>query len=308
MSQPPLDEQAIEMILRNESGYPFELEIARRMAEAGYIVEPNYGFQDHDTGQSRELDFRAVGFTPLRRRTSEFVTTIVLGSCKSNRVPYVFFTRPPLPTSRQFLHTDLPIAGYPLRIYINDFEQYSLEEYLNLHKVLHIGKPDKVSSQFCELTWDKNGKKHKVGQDKDGQGAIFKDIYVPLVKAMSRELEDSSDILQPSSRESPPLYEIYYPLLVVRGPLFEYYFPANGTPVVRKAEHIILSRSYRSETVTCHYAIDVVHESYLERYLDLIDKEVLSFRNLIRHHRGDLVRSVERLVALSEDAAKFRAL
>lgn len=295
----PLDEQIIEQVLRDKSGYPFELEIARRVAAAGYTVEPNYSFEDHDSGESRELDFHAFALKPANGK-SEAINVAILASCKNNQQPYVFFTRKPL-LSRSFLESDLPIGGYPLEIYENDFEKYALEEYLELHKLLHIGKADTVSSQFCEIAQDGNG------QYKVGSGSIFKDAFIPLIKAMSREMEEFNK-WHPLTVDSLPIYGVCYPLLVVNGPLFEYYFPPQGSPTLKKAEHIVLSRAYRSKTVACHYAIDVIHESYLGRYLDLIDGEIRALRNRIRRHKSTLEYTIKRIVEMSHRNAKTRAL
>jgi hypothetical protein len=61
--QPDMDPQVIKKSVEDLSGFPFELEIVRRLEgykDYGFWVEPNYSFEDHDTGEARELDFHAI--------------------------------------------------------------------------------------------------------------------------------------------------------------------------------------------------------------------------------------------------------
>ena len=41
-------------------------------------------------------------------------------------------------------------------------------------------------------------------------------------------------------------------------------------------------------------------DSYLEQYLDLIEKELNKFANLVRRHRKPIVRSIHKLTELQE--------
>lgn len=289
----PLDEQTLQEILKNKSGYPFELDIARRVDSAGYFVEPNYSFEDHDTGEARELDFYGLSFTVVSETRGEFIAAVILGSCKDNKNPYVFFTRKPI-LAGVMLESDIPIAGYPLEIDAGGKEVQDIEDFFGLCDILHIGKAKTVSSQFCEVVWRAKENEYKVES-----GVIFRDAFIPLIKAMSRAMDDFTQRNRPSEEDQSPTYQIHYPLLVVKGPLFEYHVPARGPAKVRKTKHVLVKRSYESKTVKCEYAIDVIHESYLEQYLWQVDQEVLSFRNLVRRHKRALASSIKRMVALS---------
>ena len=95
-------------------------------------MEPNYSFEDPDTGEAGALDFRATMAESISVEKSEFAFTIVLGSCKANRYPYTFFTRR-LPFAGIILNTDTPIAGCPLEIYGRSGEQEAIDWYYKLH-------------------------------------------------------------------------------------------------------------------------------------------------------------------------------
>lgn len=294
MPQAKLNLQSIQQDIEDLSGYPYELEIVRRVEawkKYYYWVEPNYSFEDHDTGEARELDFHATGAEAVSIGRSEFSFIVLLGSCKANKNPYVFFTRE-LPISG-ILSSDVPIAGGPLEIYGENYESEAIEWYLQLHKFLHIAKMKVVSSQFCELV--RKNTKYEVQSE-----AIFRNTFIPLIKAMSREIDENNEDYVPDKKKLSTDYKIYYLLLVLRGPMFEYHMPSSGPAQLRDTKHILFIRHYSSRTVKCHYAIDVIRESYLEQYLDLIEMELKKFVNLVKRYRRSIARSINTLAELQE--------
>lgn len=280
-----IDLEEIKDALEDSSGYPFELEIARRVEANEYYVEPNYSFEDQDTGISRELDFHAIRSESISERKGEFIFAVILGSCKDNKNPYVFFTRE-LALSGIMLSSDIPIAGCPLEVFDEINENWNLEDYLELYKFLHIGKTDIVSSQFCEL-------KQRKGKWEIQSETIFKNAIIPLLKALSGEITSYNEERKPDLEKEIVDYQIYYPLIVLKGPLLKYHVPPEGPSCLEQAQHIVVVRPYESKSVKCRYAIDVIHESYLEEYLALVDKEVAIFKNRIRYHKRVIVQSIK---------------
>jgi len=288
--QPDYDPAVIKQALEDTSGYPFELQIAQRVErweEYGYYVEPNYSFEDHDTGEARELDFHAVRAVPISSKRGEYAFIVLLGSCKANRTPYIFLTRPAL-LAGITLMSDVPISGSPLEIYQEDDEAEAIEWYLQLHKFLHIGRLDHISSQLSVLTW-KNSRWEVQPE------AIVRDTFIPLIKAMSREIEHHNEKCVPNRAKILPEFNMYYPLLVLKGPMYEYYLPGEGEAQLKDTKHVLVIRHYESKTIKCRYAIDAIHETYLEEYLNLVESEAKKFTNTIRRHKKILDRSIERL-------------
>lgn len=189
------------------------------------------------------------------------------------------------------LSSDVPIAGCPLEVYDEVDENQTLEDYLELYKFLHIGRTDIVSSQFCEL-------KRRKGKWEIQSEVIFKDAVVPLLKALSGEITSYNEEHIPDLETEGVDYQIYYPLIVLNGPLLQYHVPPEGPPYLEQSQHIVVVRHYESKTVKCRYAIDVIHESYLEKYLELIDKEVVKFRNCIRRHKKMITQSIKKIAML----------
>lgn len=294
--QPDMNPDHIKQSIEDLTGYPFELEIVRRIEtykDYGYWIEPNFSFEDQDTGEARELDFHATKAMAISVQKSEFAFAVILGSCKANKNPYIFFTRQ-LPFAGITLDSDVPIAGYPLEIYTENSESEAIEWYFRLHDFLHIAKSNIVSSQFCELVW-KNNKWEKQSEP------IFKNTFVPLIKAMSREIQDYNKTHVPEKDDESPDYQIFYPLLVLEGPMYEYHVPPSGSPELKETKHILLIRHHESRTIKCCYAVDVIHEGYLEQYLGLVEKELKKFVNLVRRHKKSIVRSIRKLAELRDE-------
>jgi hypothetical protein len=276
------------------SGYPFELGIARRVEAYDYLVTPNTSFEDQDTGQAREIDFHAIRAEPIATRRHEFVFPVLLGSCKANRNPYVFFTRDD-PLSGIALHVDPPISGRPSEILVRGGEREDASDFFNLHQFLHIATTPRISSQFCELCLKKG--KWQVSQE-----AVFNSVLVPLIKALAREIETHDEQARPEICDTDSNYQIYYPVLVTKGPLYEYYVPREGSPEVRETRHLVLVRHYQSRVLSGEFAIDVIHECFLEEYLRLINSEVHRLVMRIRRHRQYVTKSVKALAQEAREA------
>ena len=72
---PNMDPQSIKQAVEYLSGYTIEFEIVRRLEtyrDYGYFLEPNYSFEDHDTGEARELDFHAIMAKVISTGISEY--------------------------------------------------------------------------------------------------------------------------------------------------------------------------------------------------------------------------------------------
>ena len=288
--QPKYEPTLIKQVLEDRSGYPFELQITRRVetwGDYGYYVEPNYSFEDQDTGEARELDFYAIRALPISTKRDEWAFIIILGSCKASRNAYVFFTRSEEAAGVRLM-SDVPISGYPLEICEDSGETLGIEWYFQLHNLLHIGKMKNISSQACVLVW--NSGKWEVEKK-----AVIRDTFIPLVKVMARKIEDHNDECSKNDEKLSPEYNIYYPLVVLKGPMYEYYVSEQGDAKLESAKHVVVMRHYESKAVKCRCGIDVIHESYLEEYLELIEKEAKKFVNLIRRHKKVVAKSIEQL-------------
>ena len=96
--QQVLNTSQIKQAIDSKSGYPFELDIARRIEtdnDYTYLVESNYSFEDQDSGEARELDFHAIQAIPISTRRSEYILLVILGSCKNITIKLATLTSAP---------------------------------------------------------------------------------------------------------------------------------------------------------------------------------------------------------------------
>jgi hypothetical protein len=295
----PIDSEGVTHAVQ-QSGYPFELEIARRIESYGFFVTPNYNFEDHDTGQSREIDIHALTAEAVAFQRYEFLYPLLLASCKANEDPYVFFTRDNILSKIQ-LQVDPPLSGIPATIVNGEGESLPAADFFRLEEFLHIAGAERISSQFCQLT--RRGDKWAISQ-----APVVESIVIPVIKALAREISDhNSKTGEPTPDENDSNYQIYYPVIIVRGPLFEYYVPAEGgTPEVSPNRHIVFFRHYQSSTLQGEFAIDVIHETFLEEFLDLIAREGKKFANRIRRHRKRIVASIQHLRKKEQEEKEVR--
>lgn len=286
----------IKQEIDNKSGYPFELDIVRRIEtdhDYTYFVEPNYSFEDQDTGKARELDFHAIQAIPISTKRSEYIFVVILGSCKDSKNPYVFFTRE-MPLPGITLNLDVPIAGYPLEIYIENDEKEDILWYFRLDELLHTIETDIISSQFCEII-------KKSGGWNIGSETLLNDVLVPLIKVLSKEIEEYNEEHRPDPNEIVPDYQIYYPLLILKGPMLEYHITPEGSTELKETKHVVVVRHYESKTVKGRFAIDVIHESYLKQYLELIERETNKLVNRIRRHKSAILNSITKIIEQNQD-------
>lgn len=282
--------RGIKQVIENSTGFPFELKVAGRVEaynDYSYFVEPNYSFEDQDTGEARELDFHATQAISISRKADEYLNIVILGSCKNNANPYIFFTRTLLEAG--FLpYADLPVAGFPLNIYVGN-EIEDLESYLDVHEILHVGETENIAGQYVEVKRD--GTSWKTVKEKESE-SLFRSICVPLLKVLAREREKHNEECK---REKSLTFSLYYPLLVLNGPLLEYHVPVIGRPVLKKTNHLVVVRHHESKSIKCRCAIDVIHESYLEHYLDMLQEEASAFINRVRRHKRIIMKSIKKV-------------
>jgi hypothetical protein len=278
------DLSLIKSGVEETSGFPFELEITQRIArrrKAIYWVQPNFSFEDQDEGEARELDFHAMAPIPIGTRRQKYVFIVVLGSCKNNHNPYVFFTR-----KRDFpgfVECDLPMTGNPMEITTNKRIE-AIDSYLDLEEIFHVARSREICSQFCEIQLQDKGWKVS-------SAPVYKSVVLNLIKALSNQTQGQTEEDTSPGNFS---YTVYYPLLVLKGPMFAHHTDEKGKSSVREVKHVTLIHHHESKTIKCQSAIDCIHESYLDNYLTMIEKEIQLLINRLVHNQKVILASTQK--------------
>src|SRR5439155_11095276 len=123
------------------------------------------------------------------------------------------------------------------------------------------------------------------------QAPLMQNIVIPLIKCLDREIaEHNRSFADIDEDYDISGYQIYYPALIVKGPLFEYYLPGDGGAAqVNPVQHIVVARHYQSKSLRGEFAFDVIHESYLGRFLEMVLSETSAFIRRIRRHRQKII-------------------
>jgi hypothetical protein len=118
------------------------------------------------------------------------------------------------------------------------------------------------------------------------------------VKAIEAEIQqykktliEHSKLLDGVVQESDINFVIIYLIMISSGGLYEYRQGKKSVDI-RPVDHVVFMRRVQSRTVKGEFFVDFIRESYLNRYLGLIEKELKEIEKRLRCHRRLLRKSV----------------
>jgi hypothetical protein len=277
------------------SGYLLESRVEARLQKAGYYVEANHTYPDPDTGKSREFDLYALSAVSAGpRRGRDFIFPVLLIECVNNSQPIVLITKEP---QVPFLHhEDVKHAGLPVKFPAKGGGWRSLPDYLSLEKVHHYCR-GRIATQFCSF-------RRKKDQQQAEWMALHEDVQFDSFRKLCVVTDYFIDEHFKSWRFGGPEFvniEFYYPVLVLGGDLLEAQASAQSVRLTRR-QHLQFRRSQIVRGEAEDYQIDVIRESHLPKYLELVQREAeIIARRLRRRHkdvraaREHIVRAARRL-------------
>lgn len=277
--------QQIRQVIER-SGYLFEQQVAYKLREYGYLVTPNYNFEDVDTGESREMDLHAI-IGRYEEDLDILIEQLLLIECKKTTNPLVFFSKP---AYRELRHIDnyFELVGNPESVDAGRSRGIlSLEHYLDLSGLSHRYKLSDSSSQFCMVM-------HKGKEWEAKHEHIYNGMIVPLIKCISSEKKDFREGLP----ESLIQLRILYPIVLVDS---ELYLMNSDTNEISRKKWILFYRQYESKTVKLTAMIDFVRYKHIGAYLERIKKSFNAICERVLKQRGDLFRKMKSKKTFSGD-------
>jgi hypothetical protein len=270
------------------SGYPLEQRVRKVLDRRGYFVETNIAFPDPQTGISRELDISAIRLVKLSQRRRDFIFPFLLCECEHNTLPVVFFdARPQVPA---LYHKEAKLSGIPVKIWTGR-EFVRISEFLKFETFHHYCRPP-IATQYCSFS-RKNTNATWIASHADQHHNTFDN----LVNALEAEISDHYGIWKMPARnvEEAVNIQLYYPLVILQG---DNYLARqrNRELTLHKTPHIQYRRDKWSQQLRDTYHIDVVQERFLPKYLNLLDKEVETFKRRFIRHRTAARKSIDRLI------------
>jgi hypothetical protein len=274
----------------NKSGYLLEQRIRRVLVkrERGYYVETNAAYPDPQTGISREYDIAAVSAVPLSRDYTNALYHYIICECENNAQPVVFFE-----TESQISllhHEQLKYSGIPLKLWSRG-RFVGLSHFLDLDKFHHYCKGP-FATQYCSFSRKNTNAPWIASHSEQHHETI-----TALINAVEAEITKHYENWTPprNPKDEGVNIQIYNPLLVLQGELYL----ARGTKrgvALSKAQHI----QYRREVWTAkhreNYQVDVITESYMPQYLELIEKEIDSIKRRLRRKWRVVRNSFDRII------------
>lgn len=250
------------------SGYVLEQRICPVIEKNNFIAFPNEQFEDQDEGKSREIDVRArrADFLQDPENTLDMFETNILIECKNNSIPFVFFTHTPFPLESERVQ----FYGYPIdAVRLEDPKLINTKKYIYLNKTYiaqyhHYYHSLPIASQFCKIVLGNKGKKTWSTSHEDIYEVVEK---ITKASMYYRSLPMNMMILE-NKRGVVNLGTIY-PVLLFSGQIYQY--SVDGT--LEECDHLLLNWKVQSKKVVGNFYIDVMKESYLPTYLDMINDE-----------------------------------
>ncbi len=278
------------------SGYLLEQRIGNLLDSYGYYTETNPAYPDPETGKSREYDILALDMRKVYKKEEGLLWANLIIECENNQQPIVFF-RSDSPASF-FSYEDLKVAGIPSKIWTKE-SYVSIQEFLSLEKFHHFCK-SVYTTQYCSFR-KKKSEQGWIALHDDSQH----DSIVTLINVLETSIEDIYKNWElPSESEDEPLnLTMYYPVLIVQGDLYLTSYKAKDLKLKRQ-NHIQFRKEVHSTKFNKTYQVAVIRESYLEKYVQIIDKELNTIEQTLKKRKEVILQSIERII---EDARKAQS-
>jgi hypothetical protein len=270
------------------SGYPLEQRVRKVLDRHAYFVEANVAFPDPQTGISRELDISAMRAVKLSQKGKDFLFPFLLCECENNSLPVVFFdARPQVPA---LYHEEVKLSGTPVKIWTGR-HFVRISEFLNFETFHHYCRPP-IATQYCGFS-RKNSNAPWIASHADQHHNTLEN----LVNALEAEISDHYGVWTMPERiaEEPINIQLYYPLLILQGEIY-LARERNRKLTLRKVPHVQYRRDKWSHQLRDTYQIDVVQERFIPTYLDLVEKEIETFKKRLSRHLSSARTSVTRLI------------
>ena len=267
-----------------QSGYLIEQRVEPIIRQSFGYVQTNPIYRDPDTGKSCELDISALSASILDANTPSCIFPMLLCECENNSQPTVFFTTEVF--IPYLLRDDLKVSGIPVKFWDNNKSRYmDFADFTGIEGFHHYCDT-KIATQYC--TFQKK-------KDKSGWLALHSeeqhDTLNKLIKGIDYEIVkhfESYYLPDEVSKERVNV-QIYYPLIILQEGLYSAYLH-NNRLILRKENHLKFRKEFfpsqKNEPET--YQIDVIVESYLPKYLKMIEAEVDKISKVFQQ-KNDLV-------------------
>lgn len=278
-----------------KSGYLLESRIEQFLSEKNFFVEANTVYPDPSTQKSREFDLYATKSHSLEGRFSNWVKSNLFFECVNNPQPIAFITKDiPYP---DMLSENIKVNGLPTKVKSTtpiaikrrtDDYWFFIEDFLEMGKYHHYCS-SKISTQFCSFTKKKNNSEWMASHE-DSHFESFQKlcdvINYYLNKLQPNNYFNSTKIVN---------LNFFYPVIVVQGELLDVRVNRKKSFSIQKSQHIQFVRSHILNSEPTYYQIDIITESYIHKYIEIIEAEMIETINRIKQNIGIINESIKEI-------------
>lgn len=264
------EEEIIKAI--KKSGYLFESEISKFLADNKFFVESNVIFQDPITGKNREIDLVAETYNDFATYSEDKVSCKICYyfELKNNELPLVLMTRLQFnPNTPEEVFKE--VISIPDEIKYDTFHAFIEELYSTDHSFY---------TQYCSFT-QKNKKDEIMASHPD-------ELYISLAKLCwyceKRTVETNEWFEESTSKYF--RHWLNVPVLLISKDLYELTVGENE-PKLNKVKYSRLLLNFHYNDTPTSTVIFVVTKEHLKEWLEEMDTLETKVRNYMKKSRTD---------------------
>jgi hypothetical protein len=290
------EEEMRDALLR--SGYLLEQRVAHVLDQRGYYVDTNAAYPDDVTGKSREFDIDALTMVDLG--AYDFLFVNVLCSCVNNPQPLAFIIQD---AQVPFMHHEfVKMSGLPIQVRSSpESDLMPLAEALHFERFHHYNQR-RLSTQYCSFAKKRGSTRSEwvathIDEHHDALNAIGPVIEACISQHYKGWTLSDAEVIN---------IEIYYPVLILQGDPLE--VAAQGSDLrITDTNHVLYRLAEFSAHRQAEYFVDVIRESYLPSYLEMLDGEMQRMGRAIRRRKRAMRDSIAVLVDRARETGNIRA-
>ena len=284
-----------------KSGYLLENRVEQFLQEQGYYVEANTGYPDPITQKSREIDLQATKDHYYKGKLGNWVTSTLFIECVNNPQPIAFITKEI--SSSQLLHENIKLNGLPTKVKFSDSRPsnrknddiwISVEDFLGMQEYHHYCS-EKVATQFCSFMQKKGSK------DTSEWMATHDDTHFESFQKLG-------DIMSYYSTKTAKDWEyglktvklqFFYLVVVLQGEILDVKVNKRRGINFKNSKHIQFLRTTIQNNEKATYQIDVVTESHLPKFLEIVEKEMLITMDRIKENLDAINEAIHDITTIN---------
>lgn len=281
-SKQPTQEEVLKAI--ENSGYPFELTVAKQFLDFGFEIQPGSRFFDRNRQKDVEIDLRAMLKRSYQTTKGNTVTVVLqlMVECKDNSLPFVFFGLDYAPEKEEgMMDPDWPFVHVNTTRDKRQPNRHGMVCFLNDKKNNSFKKDHHHFASgprfFRAATMEWKDKTIKLSETSNLQDALRKlASFIDHFHATWISLAAERDIEEMT--EGVPYIYVPFLLIVHSGQQFRY---SLSDRAITQSTHTPVFQSYHVAGNATNIVVDFVAFDKLQAAVETIDKSLQAMARIM---------------------------